>query len=183
MVIQKKTMTTPEFLAFANLPENADKLLELIEGEIVEKVASFTPSEIGSTVNYYIKGYLIQHPIGYVTGEAGSYVMDDDNTFMPDVGYISKARLPERPPRECPLPPDFAVEVKSPSDAKRALRRKAEKYLELGTKMVWLVFPDEQQVEVYLPDEDVKTFTLADTLDGGDLLPAFTLAVKDIFPQ
>jgi hypothetical protein len=61
------------------------------------------------------------------------------------------------PEREAPVPPDFAVEVKSPTDSKRELRRKAEKYMTYGTRLVWLVFPDEQVIEVYLADQDVRT--------------------------
>lgn len=46
----------------------------------------------------------------------------------------------------------------------------------------WLVFPEEQQVEVYsLLEEDVITVDMSGVLDGKDVLPGFTLAVKDIF--
>jgi Uma2 family endonuclease len=102
-VIVKKKLSTAEFLEYANLPQNASRLLELIEGEIVEKVASFTPSEIASTISYYLKGHVLENPIGYITGADGSYVLSDEDTFMPDVAYISMARMPERPPREAPI--------------------------------------------------------------------------------
>lgn len=46
---------------------------------------------------------------------------------------------------------------------------------------MWLAFPETQTVEVYTPDDDVRTFGLNDVLDCGDILPGFTLAVKDIF--
>ena len=181
-MIVKRKLSTAEFLEFANLPQNANRLLELIEGEIVEKVASFTPSEIASTIGYYLKGFVLETPIGYVTGADGRYVISDEDTFMPDVGYISKARMPERPAREAPIPPDLAVEVKSPTNSKRELRMKAERYLQFGTKMVWLVFPDEQEVEVYVPDKDVMTVRIDGVLNGGDVLPGFQLPVRKIFP-
>lgn len=181
MVVQKKVISQDEYRAIADLPENRDKILELIEGEIVEKVPSFTPSRIGYNVGFHVKLYLRDNPIGYVTGEAGGYVMSDLDTFNPDVGYISKARLPEEPEHEAPAPPDFAVEVKSPTDSKREMRRKAEKYIAYGTRLVWLVFPEEKLVEVYLSNEDVKTFGINDILDGADVLPGFTLPVSAIF--
>ncbi|NWG17273.1 MAG: Uma2 family endonuclease, partial [Chloroflexi bacterium] len=77
---------------------------------------------------------------------------------------------------------DLAVEVKSPTDSKRELRQKAEAYLRFGTKIVWLVFPDEQRVEVYVPDDDVREFDMNGTLDGGEVLPGFALPVSQIFP-
>lgn len=99
--------------------------------------------------------------------------------LIPDVGYIARERLLREPEREVPTFPDLAVEVKSLNDTKRALRRKAEKYLSAGTRLVWLVFPDEKVIEVYQPDEDVITASMDAVLDGGDVLPGFTIKVAD----
>ncbi len=178
---QTRTYTLDEFRAIEDLPENQGKLLELIEGGIIEKVASFTPSKIGSRINRFVGNFVDEQNLGYVTGADGSYVMSDKNSFMPDVAYISRERLPEEPHREAHVPPDFAVEVKSPTDSKREMRKKAEKYLAFGTKLVWLVFPDEQEVEVYDGDKDVQNFGMDAVLNGGDVLPGFRLAVSDIF--
>jgi Uma2 family endonuclease len=184
MAIQDKThkLTAADFGVFTNQPENANRILELIEGDVVEKMPSFTPSRIASRISYFITEYTLKHgEPGYVTGEAGGYVMSENNVFNPDVGYISKARLPELPEREAPVPPDLAVEIKSPTDSKRALRRKAERYLDSGTSLVWLVFPDEQTIEVYVPDQDVQQIGLDGTLDGRVVLPGLSLAVRQIF--
>jgi Uma2 family endonuclease len=181
MVVQKKTYSQADYAKFQNLPENAGRIFELIDGEIVEKMPSFVPSNIAAKVIYYMQGHNLQNDLGYVTGADGGYILSDEDTFNPDVGYISKAHLPEKPSREVIGPPDMAVEIKSPTDSKREMRRKAEKYLAYGTQLVWLIFPDEQTVEVYVPDEDVKTVGFEGTLDGANVLPGFTLAVKDIF--
>ena len=178
---QQSTYTIAEFEAFIAQPENCERLFELIKGEIVEKVGSFTPSKIAGWIIYFLNAYLIKHPIGYVTVPDGSYRLSPDNAPMPDVAYISKVSLPEEPAREVDGPPDLAVEVKSPNDTKRELRLKAELYMRYGTKMVWLVFPDDQSVELYVPNEDVITVNIDGTLDGRDVLPGFTLAVSEIF--
>ena len=56
-----------------------------------------------------------------------------------------------------------------------------------GTQIVWNVYPTEKVVEVWTKGEGEKlemlAFTLENTLDGGAVLPEFTLAVKDIFAQ
>jgi len=181
MVIGEKRFTVTEFHTWCERPENKNRLYELIQGEIVEKMASFTPSKIGMRIGRFVGNF--SDEIGYVTGADGSYVLSEDYEFMPDVGYISKARLPQEPEREVQGPPDFAIEVKSPTDSKRELRKKAEDYLRFGTKMVWLVFPEDKRVEVYVPGQDVQEFGMDDTLDGGDVLPGFTLPVRDVFPQ
>jgi Uma2 family endonuclease len=183
MVVQKKTYTYPEYAAFQALPENADRIFELIEGEIVAKMPSFEPSNIASRINRRVGTFAEdEHDLGYMTTADGGFILSDEDTFVPDVAYISRQRLPEKPRREVIGPPDLAVEVKSPTDSKRAMRRKAEKHLAYGTRLVWLVFPDEQEVEVYdARFEEVQNVGLNGTLDGGDVLPGFTLTVKDIF--
>jgi Uma2 family endonuclease len=182
MAIQSN-YTIADYRAMIELPENRDKILELIDGEIIEKVVSFTPAKVAARIVYWLMAYLMDNELGYVTGADGGYIMSDVDTFIPDVGYISKLRLPEEPKREATVAPDFAVEVKSPTDSKREMRRKAEKYLAYGTKLVWLVFIEERLIEVYMPNLDVLVYGIDDTLDGGDVLPGFTLPVKDIFPS
>ncbi|MEP7287342.1 MAG: Uma2 family endonuclease [Chloroflexota bacterium] len=143
---------------------------------------TFAPSRIASRISYFITEYNLNHDEpDYITGEAGGYVMTEGNVFNPDVAYISKVRLPQIPERESPIPPDLAVEIKSPTDSKRALRRKIERYLDSGTSLVWLVSPDEQIIEVYVPDQDVQQLGIDGTLDGGEVLPEFTLTVRKIF--
>ncbi|RMF82539.1 MAG: Uma2 family endonuclease, partial [Chloroflexi bacterium] len=70
---------------------------------------------------------------------------------------------------------------KSPDDSITGLREKAQYYLRNGARMVWLVFPKQRIVEIYRPEHDVEILTADDTLDGGDVLPGFSLAVRDIF--
>lgn len=159
----------------------AGRILELIDGELVEKTPSFVPSAVAMTIGAYLRLYVRERDLGYVTGADGGYVLNEGNVFIPDVGFITRARLPEAPAREAPVPPDLAVEVKSPTDTIRELRRKAEQYLAAGTRLVWLVFPDDRRVEVYDGDADVITLSDGDTLTGGALLPGFTLSVRDIF--
>jgi Uma2 family endonuclease len=180
MVVCERPITLDKFHAHCELPQNRDRLFELINGELVEKKSGFTPATIAVRIGRFISNFA--NEVGYVTGADGSYILAPHYEFMPDVGYISKIRLPQAPACEVQGPPDLAVEVKSPTEGKRALRQKAEDYLRFGTKMVWLIFPDEGRVEVYVADADVREFGLDDTLDGGDVLPGFTLPVKAIFP-
>ena len=183
MAVQDKTqkLTYNDYQAFCARPENADRIFELIDGEAVEKMPSFEPSQITSRINDYIFIYLMQHEIGYLTVADGGYMMPNGDVLNPDVCYISNERLPQKPPREAPVPPDLAVEVKSPTDRIRALRAKAEKYIAGGTKLVGLVFPEEQVVEVYVPDKDVIPVGIDGVLEGGEVLSGFTLKVSDVF--
>jgi Uma2 family endonuclease len=184
MLVERQRYTTAEFEAIANLPENADKILELIDGEIVEKMASNPySSAVSSQIIILLGGFVKQHNLGHVTGEAGGYHISEYNDFAPDVAFISKARQPNLPRRGFnPIPPDLAVEVISPSDLFSDVIKKVRAYLRYGTRLVWVVDPEEQIVMVYTPS---MTFTVGieGALDGGEVLPGFKLAVRDIFPE
>ena len=183
MVVRGKTYTVAEFSDIANAADVGDKILELIAGEIVEKMPSFTPSHLAIRIARFISNFVEKHDLGYITGPDGGYIISENDVFNPDVGYISKERLPEEPQREVLIPPDLAVEVKSPTDSRRAMQRKAEKYLAGGTRMVLLVFPAKEQSEVHRANVNVQTLGVEDTLDGGEVLPGFKLKVRDIFKK
>ncbi len=53
-------------------------------------------------------------------------------------------------------------------------------YLLAGTR-VWLVDPEKQQVEDYIPGQSPKTIGMEGTLEGGEILPGFQLVVSKIF--
>jgi Uma2 family endonuclease len=129
----------------------------------------------------FLLNYLDENPIGRVSGADGSYILSPGDEVMPDVGYISKLRMPEKPPRQVLMSPDLAVEVKSPTDSIRAVRDKAALYLAHGTQIVWLVFPETQRVEVYTADGEILDVGISGTLDGGTVLPGFTLEVRRLF--
>jgi Uma2 family endonuclease len=182
MAVQSKPMTVEEFDRFVALPENAERLFEYIGGEVVQVVSNNYSSLVAAQVLIAIGIYLKQHPIGYLTGEAGGYVVAGER-YMPDVGFIAKARQPE-PSRAAynPNPPDLAVEVLSPTDSPDHVRVKVGNYLAAGT-VVWVIDPERKLVEVYAPGQPVRKVGVDGVLDGGEVLPGFTLAVKDIFPE
>jgi Uma2 family endonuclease len=184
MVLERKRVTSEEFDRFVNLPENADKLFELIGGEIVEVPSNPYASEVSINISFPIKLFLRDNGIeGHVTGEAGGYIVSGEK-YAPDVAYISKVRQRELVRQGYnPNPPELAVEVDFPStyESARRLQTKIANYLAAGT-LLWVVYPETKTVEVYTPGQPVKLLSVDDTLDGGDVLLGFTLAVKEVFP-
>ncbi len=183
MVVQVKRVTVEQFEAFARLPENADRLFEFIGGEIVEVPSNPYVSEIAIEIAVHIKLHLREQGIkGHVTGESGGCQVVGER-YAPDVAYIASEKQAALPYEQGynPNPPDLAVEVVSPSESDRRRSIKVANYLAAGT-LVWVVYPPAREVEVYQPGEAVKIVSLDGTLDGGAVLPGFTLAVRDIFP-
>ena len=104
-----------------------------------------------------------------------------ERVLMPDVAFVSLARMPDDPSKVFPNPPDLAVEVVSPSDAFRSVVRKALDYLEAGTKMVWIVEPTSQTVRVYRSETPIKVLGINDTLTGEDVVEGFSCQVAQLF--
>jgi len=174
-------MSVEEFDQFVLLPGHVARQYEFIGGEVVEVVSNQVASYVALRVGYFITAYLMQHPIGYATGADGGYVVAGER-YIPDVGFITRQRQPALSDRPYnPLAPDLAVEVLSPTNDPHDMRIKVGNYLTAGT-VVWVIRPDTRTVEVYTPGAPVRRLGIDGTLDGGAVLPGFSLAVADIFP-
>lgn len=174
-------VTADEFEHMIDLPENSDRLLELIHGEIVEKMPTQEHGTIASNIDFALGLYNRQHKLGRLGVEVRQRLPNDQlNSRMPDISF-STARRPLVRKGGVPEMPDLAVEIKSPSDSVRKMREKAAYYLENGARLVWLVYPQKHFIEVYSPDADVELLLEGDTLTGGDVLPDFTLPVSEVF--
>jgi Uma2 family endonuclease len=184
MTTPVKAYTVDEFDAFIELPENLDRNFEYIGGEIVEVPSNPFASKISGIVFGEIYIFNKSHKLGHMTGEAGGYQVSGER-YAPDVGFLSKARQDELSKKGYnSIPPDLAIEVDFPSttESRDILRIKLANYLAAGTT-VWIADPLNKKVQVYEPGKPVMILGMDDTLDGGNILPGFKLAVKDVFPE
>lgn len=184
MVIQAKQFTVQEFDDFVLMPANTDKNFEYIGGEIIEVPSRPFASSIASRVAMLLGNHIEAYDLGHITGEAGGYRVSGER-YAPDVAFISYEKQPELATSGYnPNPPELAVEVISSDSSSELnqLRIKVSNYLATGT-IVWVVKPDDKQVEVYEPNQPVKVLKEDDTLTGKDVLQGFELVVKDIFPN
>jgi Uma2 family endonuclease len=184
MVAQEKLVTVEEFEAFLESPESDDRLFELIHGEIVEKVPTEEHSIAVGNLYSALREFSRPGKLGRVGIEVRHGKPEDNyNDRIPDVSFTAAERLLAVVTEGAvPHMPDIAIEVKSPKDKLKKLREKAEYYLANGTRLVWLVYPAKRLVTVLTPtSEDILTED--DTLTGGDVLPGFTLSVRDIFAE
>jgi len=180
MVSQDRPYTRSDYEALVE--QYPDRRLELIHGEIVEKM----PTQLHAYIVHMLSGFLFvflrQNPLGYALVEARYGLPDDqDNQRIPDFSFVSREKGPLVTSGPAPYMPDLAVEVQSPGQSDRLMADKAAYYLAHGSRMVWLVYPDKQLVEVLTAD-DRHLLTEGDSIDGGDVLPGFSLQVRDLFP-
>lgn len=181
MSVKQHLLTVEEFEQYADSPENAERLLELVNGEIVEKPM---PTEEHGVITGNIYGplwnFVNPRKLGRVVVEVRYRKPGDQhNARIPDIAFSSTKR-PLVKQGSVPELPDLAVEVLSPDQSLKELREKARYFVANGVKLVWLVIPEKRLVEVYTP-EDEWVLNEDDTLTGRDVLPEFSLPVRDVF--
>ncbi len=186
MLVAEKLYTVEALMALGS-----DARIEVIEGEIVEmSPVGGLHHFIGGNIYRALDRYAQETNYGYAFMDGLLYLLHKEGpgirgAQVPDVSFIRAADMITDWKIEQPYPgaPTMAVEVMSPDDKIEEVLRRVRRYLQAGTEQVWVVFPYDKELHQY-PRETpstVRIYREGDTLDGGGLLPDFTLIVKDIF--
>ena len=167
-------------------PHGEKRLLELVDGVLVEKAMGYYESRLAAILIYLIELFLEQDDLGIVLGADGTLRLMPGLVRIPDVSFIAWERFPnrERPERAIPdLAPDLAVEVLSEGNTEAEMERKLQDYFGAGVRLVWYVEPEPRRVRVYISLTQMTALTENDTLEGGDVLPGFQLPIRDWFER
>jgi Uma2 family endonuclease len=175
-------LTSDQFLA---MPEEFDQhgnriKDELIGGEVVKMPQpSYVHDWIKNRICRILGRYLDANPAVSLDPlvEMGTLVSDRDS-FVPDVSVVrtGEQALSERIYRGAP---DIAIEVVSPSDTAKHLKRKVDAYLEGGSKSVWIVYPEARSVMIHSSDS-VRELKASQSI-ADPLLPGFSSPVSAFF--
>src|ERR1041384_2487887 len=166
MLTRQKGMTIEEFIVFATSPENENRNLEFINGEIVEmSPGRSTYSKIEAIIAAVVYIFCQERSLPYSVSVGDGAYRIGNNTVAPDFAYRSSELIDEYPD---PVPPQWAVEVVSPTDLATDIRNKREIYLHASI-LLWEVYYPSRSVDVYVPSQPKKTYSMGDVLDGGDV--------------
>jgi Uma2 family endonuclease len=163
-----------------------DRLYELVDGVLVEKVMGYTESSLTIWLAHLLQQFLDQNDLGNLAGSDGTMRLMPRLVRIPDISFVRWEKLPNRRFPEKPIPdliPDLAIEVLSESNTPGEMARKLKDYFITGVRLVWFVDPETRTVEVFKAPDRSVTLTEADTLDGGDVLPGLSLPVKQVFSR
>lgn len=78
---------------------------------------------------------------------------------------------------------NLAAEVLSPGNTPAEMARKRQEYFGAGVVLLWEVDPVARTVAVYAAPDQPTILGEADTLDGGAVLPEFTLPLRELFAE
>ena len=158
---------------------------EVVEGVLVRVAGSgYEATTIGGNIYFALRAYAHPRRLGVATPADGVYKFPGAETgLLPDVGFIAASKVPLITDRRKPMPfaPDLAVEVASPDQTPEAMATKARTYLGGGTRLVWVVWPGRQEIDVCRRAGPFSTLERTDRLDGEEVVPGFSLLVSDVF--
>jgi Uma2 family endonuclease len=159
---------------------------ELWEGELV-RMSPTKRRHTDSTgmIVKHLGAYLLQHPLGEIcVAEGGFRAGPNESLYCPDAGFVSHERRATVPLDDYyPFAPDIAIEVWSPDNTQRQMGRKVTHYLERGSRLVWVLRPQDLTVQVHRLGAPMDLLRTDAFLTGEDVLPGFSVLVRDLFPS
>jgi Uma2 family endonuclease len=180
---KSKLITAEEFEQFAN-----DTRCDLIQGELqpMPPLPGARHGILTFDFAFEIGAYVRAHKLGRCFAAETRFIIErgPDTAIGPDFAFISRERLPKRIPKGfLALAPDLVLEVRSPTDRQRAIQEKVARWLQAGVRLVWELDPATQTVTVYRADARPQKLGRDDTLSGEDVLPGFSLPLRQLFEE
>jgi Uma2 family endonuclease len=107
----------------------------------------------------------------------------DNDSVVPDVAYLATyGSLPKSERRYPTIPPDIAVEVRSPADEQKDIENKRAFYLRWGVKLIIEADPERRTVHTYEQGGKGASLTENDTLTSTSF-PTLTIDLAAMFAE
>ena len=125
---------------------------------------------------------LLARKLGDVFVSTGFHLSRDPDTVLaPAVAFVQGAHSGPLGDDFHPGAPQLVVEMDCPSEEPDHLTRKVTAWLEAGCRMVVVVNPRRGTATVYRSPSDVVLLTADDAIDGSDVVPGWTLPLRQLF--
>lgn len=173
----------------AEIDFDSDELFEEIDGVRVElPPMSHYANAVANRINTAIAMFAMPRNLGTSVVEILFRLpVNPPRNRRPDAAFVSEARWSSdrhfsMVENAWDVVPDLAIEVISPSDQVEELMEKLSDYFAAGVSVVWVVHPLQKQVQVFETKSACRFLFETDMLDGGSVLPGFSVNVASLFP-
>lgn len=178
-------LTDDQFYEFCQLNREL-RIERTAQGEIlIMPPAGGDSSEGNAEITMQLRLWAKQNGTGTTFDSSGGFVLPNSAVRSPDASWVTYTRLAtltaEQRKKFLPLCPDFALELRSPTDSLSVLQDKMQEYMDNGAQLGWLIDPVRQQVFIYRPDSPVEQLDKPDSVSADPLLPGFRLDLREIW--
>lgn len=169
----------------ASFPDDG-RLRELVDGNVVEwdvtnHLHGFFLAALVATLRVYVRLHRLGRVVG---GDPLVRIQSSEHDARgPDVAFYARGRMP-RDPRAAAtsMVPDFVIEILSPSDRADMVQRKVRDWLRAGVRLLWYVDPETGVTAVY-HGGGIRYYDADEPLDGAEVVPGFTLRIRDLMDE
>jgi len=176
MAITERRLTLDEFLA---LPEE-EPALEYADGEVTQKVS---PKYRHGKIQYVVTGFLDRPGVSSAAPETRTTYAG--RSYVPDAIAFTRDRNPVDEDGEIPddvtIPPDVAVEIRSPGQSLRDQVKRCRWYVANGVRVAPLVDPISRTVRVFRQHGEEGPLAGDDVVDLSDAIPGCAFSVNELF--
>jgi Uma2 family endonuclease len=159
-----------------------DESCEYVDGYAIEKIRGSERHSLSQTqLGYWLVDHLRKQGGGraYTGLRCRLRVRGITVYYIPDLCVVLGER--RAGVRFLDGAPDLVIEVRSPEQRIASVYRKAEDYFANGTKLAWILLPDEETILVLRPGQPAQTVVTGEHLVGGDVLPGFSVLADELF--
>ena len=182
--LEKKIWTDAEFMAL----KRDGHRYEIVNGDLIDMGNSGAKhGYIAIILSAALFNCVSTQKLGALMDSSTAFKMKSGNKRSPDISFVAKERLQGLDDLSDGFldgAPDLAVEILSPGHTIEEIHDKLVEYFENGARLVWVINPEQHYVLVYRsaqePDRLLKS---ADSLDGEEIVPGFTLPIADLFQK
>jgi Uma2 family endonuclease len=178
------TATEKDVIAALDAPNK--RLCELVDGILVEKPMGTRESLLSGVIVQKMWNFVTPDDLGVVLPADGALRLMPGLVRIPDVSFIPWGNIPGERFSDAALAsyiPDLAVEVLSKTNTKKEIARKLREYFLTGTRLAWVIDPKTQTAKIYTAPDEVRSVGKNGRLDGGVVLPGFSIAMADLLAR
>ena len=178
-------MTDEQF--FLLCQQNRDLRIErTAQGDlIVMPPTGWATGDRNAEITTQLRVWAKQDGQGIATDSSTGFKLPNGAERSPDAAWVRRERLAaltrEEKDRFLPLCPDFALELRSPTDKLATVQAKMAEYIANGAQLGLLLDPETRRVHVYRPGAEVEVIENPESVSAEPVLPGFRLDLREIW--
>lgn len=165
------------------------RLVELVDGILVEKAMGHRESLFAASLGFFLMQFVRPRNLGVIGAPDSVLRLANGRNRIPDLYFIRWENLPTAGAHLEPIADycgDLMIEILSQSNTRVEIAGKRREYFASGCQLIWVVDPETRTVAVFddpAEPEVGQTLGESDTLLGRTVLPGFTLPLTELFHE
>lgn len=178
-------MSDEELMRFSAANESV-RVERDANGEIlVMTPAGSKTSKMNSRITRFLDAWAEEDGRGVAFDSNGGFTLPDGSMRAPDAAWVElkkwESLSAEDQARYAPICPDFVIELRSQSDSLPELEAKMKQWIANGTKVAWLIDPEQRTVSIYRPDDQPEVLVHPSSVQGDGIVAGFELVMARIW--